>query len=325
MKRGPWRVMVLLLVLALLVAGTAQARRSSSSFSRGGRSSFGGSGWSNTKSTPRPSPGWSNSSRPSGSGWSNTQPTPAPRPTAPPAGWGNTAPSRPAGGWSNSSGTSAPSSATPVRRSSSFATSGQAAIQKKDSRRAYDEYTGRFAKPANPVPPSDAAPGPTPTRTWDNYRDYRSQRDTYYAGQGWSPPGYAYRSFPSFGIWDAMFLWFMLRQASGPAFMYNHQSDPGVKAFREEADKLAASNEDLKKQLADLDAKMNQMRQDGVKPDPSAMPKGVDPAMAMTAEKVVKEKPDSRGGVGTWLLIACAGFGVAALFLLSARRRRTTA
>jgi hypothetical protein len=172
------------------------------------------------------------------------------------------------------------------------------------------------------VPPSGGATGPAPTRTWGNYGDYRTNRDNYYAGRGWSAPGYAYRSFPSFGIWDAMFLWFMLRQASGPAFMYNHQNDPGVKAFREEADKLAADNQDLKKQLADLDAKMDQMRQEGVKPDPSAMPKGVDPSVALAAENVVKEKPDTGGGSGTWLLIACAGFGAAAWFLLSSRRRR---
>jgi len=120
-----------------------------------------------------------------------------------------------------------------------------------------------------------------------------------------------------------MFLWFMLRQASGPTFMYNHQNDPGVKAFREEADKLAADNADLKKQLADLDAKMDTLRQDGVKPDPNAMPKGVDPSVALAAEKVVKEK-SGPGGMGTWLGIIAAGFGVAALFLLFSARRRPT-
>jgi hypothetical protein len=327
MKRGPWTVLVLLLVVLLAGGNPVLAKKSGSSFSSGGRSSSrSSSGWSNSTSAPKSS-GWSNStSTPKSSGWSNSSPAPAPKPAAPPSGGGSgtsgaTKPATP-GGWGNATGASAPSGGDTARRSSSFATSGQTAIQKEASRKAYNDYTGRFAKPDNPVGPSGASPGPAPTRTWDNYGDYRNYRDNYYSGQGWSAPGYAYRSFPSFGLWDAMFLWFMLRQASGPTFMYNHQDDPGVKAFRQEADKLAASNEDLKKQLADLDTKVDQMRRDGVKPDPAAMPKGVDPAVAMAAENVVKEKPDSGGGVGTWVLIIGAGFGVAALFLLSTQRRR---
>jgi hypothetical protein len=318
MKRGPWSVLVLLLV-ALLAVGNPALARKSSSFSSGGRSSTRSSGWSNSTSTPK------------SSGWSSTPAAPS-QPSSPPpssSGWGSgsrpaqPAPSTPApGAWGNTSGASAPSGGSQARRSSSFATSGQAAIQKESSRKAYSDYTGRFAKPDNPVGPSGAPAGPAPTRTWDNYGDYRSYRDNYYSGRGWSAPGYAFRSFPSFGIWDAMFLWFMLRQASGPSFMYNHQNDPGVKAFREEADKLSADNADLKKQLSDLDAKVDQMRKDGLAPDPKAMPQGVDPAVALAAETVVKEKADSGGGMGKWLLIIGAGFGVAALFLLASSRRR---
>lgn len=325
MRRGPWRVLALVLVLVLLGAGSALARKSGSSFSSGGRTSSRSSGWSSS-STPKSS-GWSSSpSTPKSSGWSNTAPAPAPTPApSSPGGGGSSQPTAPKpaapGGWGNTSGVAAPSGSEPTRRSSAFATSGQAAIQKESSRKAYNEYTGRFAKPDNPV--GSTATGPAPTRTWDNYRDYTTNRDNYYRGYGWSAPGYAYRSFPSFGLWDAMFLWFMLRQASGPTFMYNHQNDPGVKAFREEANKLAADNADLKKQLADLDAKMDQMRKDGVKPDPNAMPKDVDPSVAMAAEKVVKEKSGS-GGIGTWLVILAVGFGVAAAFLLFSARRRST-
>jgi len=242
MQRGFWRALALLLVICLAGAGPALARKSGSSFSSGGKSSSTrSSGWSNSSSAPK------------SSGWSNTPSAPASTPSTPPAssGWGNT--SRPAsppsppliprdtarpagGGWGNASGASAPSGSDAPKARSAFATSGQSAIQKEASRKAYNDYQGRFAKPDNPVPSSDqTGPAPTPNRTWDNYRDYRDYRDNYYSGRGWSAPGYAYRSFPSFGLWDAMFLWFMLRQASGPAFMYNHQDDPGVKAFRQEA------------------------------------------------------------------------------------------
>lgn len=314
MRRGPCSILALLLIFLLVGSIPALARKSSSSFSSGGRTSSRSSGWSSSTSGSKSS-GWS-SSTPSNkssspSGWGSSS-QPAPRST----------PAAPSGGWSNSTGTRAPSSGeSTVRPRSSFSTSGQSAIRKESSLKAYNAYQSRFAKPDNPVRSAPEQPAPAPGRTWDNYRDYRDYRDTYYSGRGWSAPGYAYQSSPSFGLWDAMFLWFMLRQVSGPTFMYNHQDDPGVKAFRQEADRLAADNADLKKQLSDLDAKVDQMRRDGVTPDPKAMPAGVDPSVALAADKVVKEKPESGGGIGTWLLIACAGFGVAAVFLLAQRRR----
>jgi hypothetical protein len=230
----------------------------------------------------------------------------------------------PSGGWSNSSGASATPGTDSGRAKSSFSTAGQSAIQKEASVKAYNEYKGKFAKPDNPVGQtgSTATPAPQPSRTWDNYGDYRSYRDNYYTGRGWSAPGYAYQSYSSFGLWDAMFLWFMLRQASGPSFMYNHQNDPGVQSFRQEAEKLSASNADLKKQLADLDAKVEQMKKDGVAVDPKHMPEGIDPAVALAAEKVVKEDAAKKSGVGSWIWIVGAGLAVAATFLLLTRSRR---
>jgi hypothetical protein len=347
MKRGAGIVLVLFLVLVLAGGGRpAQAKKSSSSFSSGGKSSSTtssgkSSGWSNSTSQPKAAP--ASSSPPAASGWSNTTSKPAatPEPAKPASasGWSGSAPqtatpgttpapppgtpAKPATGgtWSNTSGASAPSGAETGRPKSTFATAGQSAIQKEASLKAYNDYKGKFAKPDNPVGAA-ATSAPTPTRTWDNYRDYQTNRDNYYAGRNWSPPGYAYQSFPSFGLWDALFLWFMLRQATGPSFMYHHQDDPGVKSFRQEADKLAASNADLKKQLADLDAKVEQMKKEGVPADPKYMPQGVDASVALAAEKVVKEPPAAKSsGVGTWLWIVGAGLGVAAVFLLLTRNR----
>lgn len=344
------RILFLLLALVLLLGGQpAQAKSSKSSFSSGGKSSSSSSskssGWSNSSTPSAPaapakpssssSSGWGNSSSPSapssaksgsapasdsgsGSGWGNSAPKAAPAQSATP---------KPAtgGAWSNSAGTSAAPGADSGRSKSSFATSGQSTVQKEASVKAYNEYKGKFAKQDNPVRDSStgAAPGPQPTRTWDNYRDYSNNRDNYYAGRGWSAPGYAYRSAPSFGLWDAMFLWFMLRQASGPSFLYNHQGDPGVQAWRQEADKLAASNEDLKKQLADVDAKIAQMRKDGVPVDPKNLD-GVDPSVALAAERVVRQDAAKASGMGSWVWILGAGVAVAALFLLLTRRRTNT-
>lgn len=332
MKRGAWRVLFLVLILALTVDGQT-ARAKSSSSSSGGKSSSSSSSSSSSKSS-----GWSNSSsKPSTSttpakpgsstsGWSNSSPqtVKSPPPSAPSPAPGATQKATTSGTWSNSSGASATPGTDSGRAKSSFSSAGQSAIQKEASVKAYNEYKGKFAKPDNPVGQtgSTTTPAPQPSRTWDNYRDYRSYRDNYYAGQGWRAPGYAYQSYPSFGLWDAMFLWFMLRQASGPSFMYNHQNDPGVQSFRQEADKMAASNADLKKQLADLDAKVEQMKKDGVAVDPKKMPEGIDPAVALAAEKVVREDAAKKSGMGSWIWIAGAGLAVAAAFMLLTRSRR---
>ncbi|MYL83503.1 hypothetical protein GTA51_10240 [Desulfovibrio aerotolerans] len=361
MNRSVRCVFFLLLALALVLGGQpAQAKSSKSSSSSGGKSSSSfsssgkssssssgkSSGWSNSLTPSAPaapakpssssSSGWGNSSAPSAPGSAKPGSTPASDPGSgkAPSGWGNSAPKaapaqsstpKPAtgGAWSNSTGTSAAPGADSGRSKSSFATTGQTAVQKEASTKAYNEYKGKFAKPDNPVRDSGAASGPQPTRTWDSYRDYSNNRDNYYAGRGWSAPGYAYRSAPSFGLWDAMFLWFMLRQASGPSFLYNHQGDPGVQAFRQEADKLAASNEDLKKQLADVDAKIAQMRKDGVPVDPKNLD-GVDPSVALAAERVVREDAAKASGLGSWVWILGAGVAVAVLFLLLTRRRANT-
>lgn len=339
-------IVFLLLALVLVLGGQpAQAKSSKSSFSSGGKSSSSSSsssakssGWSNS-STPSTAPAPSQPSSSSSSGWGNssTQSTssPAKSGSTPSSDWGNSAskstpstpnaPAKPSNGgtWSNSSGASAAPGTDSGRSKSSFATSGQAAVQKEASVKAYNEYKGKFAKPDNPVRDSAGDAGPQPSRTWDNYRDYRSNRDNYYAGQGWSAPNYAYQSAPSFGLWDAMFLWFMLRQASGPSFMYNHQGDPGVQAFRQEADKLAASNADLKKQLADMDAKIDQMRKDGTPVDPKSLD-GVDPSVALAAEHVVREDTPKASGMGAWVWILGAGAAVAALLMLLTRRHQNT-
>ncbi|EKO40990.1 MAG: hypothetical protein B193_0281 [Solidesulfovibrio magneticus str. Maddingley MBC34] len=317
-------IVFLLLALVLVLGGQpAQAKSSKSSFSSGGKSSSPSSsssgkssGWSNS-STPSTAPAPSQPSSSSSSGWGNSAPKSTPSAPSPAAKPSN------GGAWSNSSGTNAAPGTDSGRSKSSFAMSGQTAVQKEASVKAYNEYKGKFAKPDNPVRESAGAAGPQPSRTWDNYRDYRSNRDNYYAGQGWSVPNYAYQSAPSFGLWDAMFLWFMLRQANGPSFMYNHQGDPGVQAFRQEADKLAASNADLKKQLADMDAKIDQMRKDGRPVDPKSLD-GVDPSVALAAEHVVRENAPKASGMGSWVWILGAGVAVAALLMLLTRRSQNT-
>jgi len=124
-----------------------------------------------------------------------------------------------------------------------------------------------------------------------------------------------------------MFLWFMIRSASGPSFMYNHQNDPGVQAFKKEADKLAEDNTELKKQLAEVNAKVDQLKKEGKPVDPQYIPKDVDPALALAADRVVKEPdqaPKKEGGSkGIGMAVLALGVLGVLAFILVRRKLRT--
>lgn len=114
-------------------------------------------------------------------------------------------------------------------------------------------------------------------------RTYHSRRDNFYSS--YNPPTYVYNSAPSFGAWDAMFLWMMLDRPNYHSTYYHHQNDLGFQQWRKEAEKQAAENAELRSKLDKLDAKVNAM--DGTKVDPSYVPAGVDGDL-MLSEKYVK-------------------------------------
>ncbi len=94
-----------------------------------------------------------------------------------------------------------------------------------------------------------------------------------------------YSSRPSFGMWDAMFLWMMLdnigSNRNAAQFAYNHGNDQGYKEWRAEADKLAADNAELKAKLEKLDKETANMS--GSK-DPSYLPSNTPADVALAAE-----------------------------------------
>ncbi len=198
-------------------------------------------------------------------------------------------------------------------------------MKKQAATTSYKGYQGLYSKPGNPVNPgqvSTSKPILNQNRTFGSYQEYNGYRDNYYAGRGWSAPSYAFGSYSGFGMWDAMFMWFMLSHlSSGPGFFYNHQSDPGVQAFRQEAQKLSESNADLKKQLDELNAKLDDMKKNGVPVDPTAMPKDVDPNIALAQPMIATAtEPENASRSLFWPIVGMVGLGGAA-WLLFARKR----
>jgi hypothetical protein len=136
--------------------------------------------------------------------------------------------------------------------------------------------------------------------------NYYTQRKVTYGG--YQPPPYAYGSYSSFGMWDAMFLWFMLdnmNQRQYSEHYYHHRDDPGMKKWREEAEKQAKDNDELKAKLAALDQKVESMK--GTPKDPSYIPPDAGAVVLAkdVAEKTVS-KEDDGGFPWFWTIVILA-------------------
>ncbi|HEV2676553.1 MAG TPA: hypothetical protein VGV37_18650 [Aliidongia sp.] len=175
-----------------------------------------------------------------------------------------------------------------------------AALSRQASGSALKNYSAQqeraaYAKSAPPAPVTPAFSGYSGRYT--SYDSWYSSRSSWYGGMGWGPPVYAYRSYSSFGMWDALFLWFMLdsvSNASHAAWFYNHQQDPGYTDWRREADRLSADNADLRQKLNDLDARTQAMN--GQPRDPNYMPPDTKPELALASEHVVAPQPAPSSG-----------------------------
>lgn len=324
----PRSILALAVALMLVVGptGLAFAKKSGGgSFSSGGSRS-GSSGWSSSSRPSTPAPAPSSPSSPSGSssGWSTSKPAPTQSTqSGQPSAATQSSPSA-SGGFSNTGGASS-GAASKSGGTSAFSSSGADAAKRQAATSSYQGYQGLYSKSGNAVPGqvSTGKPILNQNRTFGSYKDYNGYRDNYYAGRGYATPGYAFNSFSRFGMWDAMFMWFMLSNlTSGAGFFHNNQSDPGVKAFKEEAAKLAESNADLKKQLDEMNAKLDGMKKEGVPVEPGTVPKDVDPNIALADPKIDESMGDSGKSSGGlfWPIATMVVLGGGALWMFNRRR-----
>lgn len=258
--------------------------------------------------------GWAQSRGRSSVGYSRPAPrTPsfAPRPSAP------RTPST-SGGYARPS---APS--LPFFRAAPSA--GDQALSRQRSADALREQRAaeqRRQEPARPAP----QPAPGSGTTWWGGGGSRTpsaappRSGNWFAQQGWSAPPYAAAAPRSFGVWDGLFLWFMLDHLTRPGytdFFRSHRDDPGVQQWRQQADALARDNADLRGKLAALDRGTAA----GAAPDTGwvEVPPDIPPGVASAAPA---RTPSSGGGMGGTLFAAALLAGACALAYTAVRRRR---
>ena len=186
-------------------------------------------------------------------------------------------------------------------------------IKKERAQQSLNNYNAERQK--YQAPPSTVASSPqTQTAVFNTMQSgagsprvvtinrYYTYRDDFYGRYNYSTPLWAYRSAPSFGMWDAMFLWFMLdnihdRQYS--SMYYHHQNDPAMQAWRREADNLARDNAELRAKLAALDSSQTQFA--NVPRDSSYLPQDVGVA-ALSSEKAEQMLAREKSG-SSWLSV----------------------
>lgn len=166
-----------------------------------------------------------------------------------------------------------------------------AAIQRNTASKGLTEHRAATSKFSKPTPNSNMANASTykntPLYTANKpvpMKTYYSRRDTYYDTHRWSAPTYAYHSQPSFGMYDGLFMWAMLDGIHDRNMYYHHRNDAGMREWRQEADRMAADNAELRAKLAKLDANVNQLQASGVPANDKYVPNGVDPGVILAAE-----------------------------------------
>ncbi|MGQ9370602.1 DUF2491 family protein [Azospirillum sp. ST 5-10] len=144
----------------------------------------------------------------------------------------------------------------------------------------------------------------------------------------WRAPGWAYRSAPRFGVWDGLFLWFLLDHLGRPGYadwFHNHQNDPGYQEWRAEAERRAQDDADLRARLDTLDARL--AADEGRPRDPGYLPPGVPVSVAQAATPdtpaAADADADADGGGGQSVFVIILLVGAAALAVWAIRRSGT--
>lgn len=167
----------------------------------------------------------------------------------------------------------------------------------KTSLDAYKAERSKFRQQAPKPQPSKYADHPVYQKSESgpgfNYEEHYRKRGEHWKQKGVELPSKMYDGPPSFGIWDAAFLYGLLQMATSKdhaAFGYHHKDDPGYQEWRKKAEDKASQDADLKKRLEELDRQVEQLKAQGVTPDKGYLPETVPASLAVAAEALASKK-----------------------------------
>ncbi len=141
---------------------------------------------------------------------------------------------------------------------------------------------------------------------------------------GWQPPRYANNTSPRFGVWNGLFLWFLLdnmSRAGSVDFFHNHRDDPGYAQWRAEAEKRAQTDGELRGKLDQLDHKL--VEKQGQPRDANYLPPDTPREVAVADKPPALNKTGNGMERGLLLVVLLVGGGVLVM-LWWARRRQAS-
>lgn len=146
-------------------------------------------------------------------------------------------------------------------------------------------------------------------------RQYGPDRSGWFSNRGWSAPPTAYfGGNRSFGVWDGLFLGALLSNLSRPGsgdFFHNNQNDPGYQQWRQEADRQAQDNAELRGKLDELDKQLAE--RDGQPRTPGALPPDIPSEVAKVPPPRTPGLPGTGGSGWVWAVLLAGGGGIAYL------------
>jgi hypothetical protein len=318
--------------VAVAAPGDAWARASSSSRSSGGYSRPSSSSSSSSVRTP------STSGSSSGSG-GYSKPSVSRTPST--------------SGGASSGGYVRPGASPSLAAPSAPQSAGDRALSQQGSADALNRYKAQ--QDAKKAPPPSAAPAPAANSGTANSSAGNSSGGSWnwgwgggssrtpstrpapapyqnpYNAYGWTPPPYSMAAPRRFGIWDGLFLWFMLDTLTKPShasFFHDQANDPGYREWRAEADRMAKDNADLRAKLAQLDQSLK--AQEGTPREAGRLPPDVPLSLAhadsggdnAAGAGGADGKAAAKAGMSSVVWWSILLLGVAILFLLWRARRR---
>ncbi len=204
---------------------------------------------------------------------------------------------------SGSSGYSKPTTpGTASRRPSGLSSMDQQAINQDRKRRSaeslarYRTEQSRFKNPpvdANQNFSNNSLYQKSKVYSGFDYNTYQNRQDGFFKNQGYRPPVAAFGGSPSFGVFNALFLYYMLdhmKDKNVAAAAYHNWDDPGFKKWREEVEKQSKDNAELKAKLAEMEKQVQQFQ--GTPREPGNLPPGVPPEVAVAPNVLAGKKAE---------------------------------
>ena len=203
-----------------------------------------------------------------------------------------------------------------------------------------DAYMSKFKYSGSPVSAS-----PTVQRTVvnrvvvNNYHYdpgvYAYRTRTFYSGYGWAPPAYGYAFYPHYGLWNTVAILFMLDHIQDQQYAmmyYSHRNDDDMRMWRQQAEREAQNNAELKMKLAAMDQRVRAMEQQGIQVDPGYVPpemkevalsedalKGID-QQAVPAQNNQPAPAPKHGFPWLWVLLGVAVVGGVVVYFVFIRK-----